>query len=87
MKTIRFLILASLAAATLGLSSCVVDEGYVDGGYAYVERPYYRDYYYSPRPRYYHRHYDDGYYHHGGLRSIRREIHGARADLHHALFH
>lgn len=51
MKKTRFLVLASLAAATLGLSSCVVDEGY-GGGYAYVERPYYRDYNYYPRHRY-----------------------------------
>jgi hypothetical protein len=86
MKTNRFLILASLAAATLGLSSCVVDEGYA-GSYAYVERPYYRDYNYYPRPRYYHRSHHDGYYHHGPVSHLRGEIHGARADLHNAIFH
>jgi hypothetical protein len=93
MKKTRFFILASLAAATLGLSSCVVDEGY-GGGYAYVERPYYRDYNYHPnyypRHRYHQRHYDhydSGYYHRGPVRSLRGEIHAARADLHHALFH
>jgi hypothetical protein len=86
MKTTRFLILASLAVATLGLSSCVVDEGY-GGSYAYVERPYYRDYNYGPRHRYYHRTYSDGYYHRGPVRSLRGEVHGARAGLHNAIFH
>lgn len=86
MKKTRFLILASLAAATLGLSSCVVDDGYVDGGYAYVERPYYRDYYYGPRHHYHHRYGHDGHYH-GSVRGVRSSIHSARADLHDAIFH
>ncbi|RBP44436.1 hypothetical protein DES53_104256 [Roseimicrobium gellanilyticum] len=86
MKKTRFFILASLAAATLGLSSCVVDDDY-DGGYAYVERPYYRDYYYGPRPRYYHRTYSDGYYHHGPIGHVRGNLHAARADVHNAIFH
>src|SRR5688572_26089549 len=53
MKKTRLLVLSALAVTTLGLSSCVVDEGYYDGGYAYVERPYvvqrpyYRDYSYG----------------------------------------
>jgi hypothetical protein len=89
MKTTRFLILASLAVATLGLSSCVVDDDY-HGTYAYVDRPHYRDhgtsYYYGARPRYY-RTYSDGYYHRGPVRTMRGEIHGARANLHRAVFH
>lgn len=88
MKTTRFLILASLAVATLGLSSCVVDD--YDGTYAYVERPYYRDYntsyYYSSYPRY-HRTYSDNYYYRGPVRTMRGELHHARADLHNAIFH
>lgn len=96
MKITRILILSALATATLGLSSCVVDEGYpVGGGYAYVERspsyyverPYYRDYRYGSRYRNYDHGRYDGYYRTGGLHGVRSEIHGARADLHRALFH
>jgi hypothetical protein len=95
MKTTRFLILSTLAAATLGLSSCVVDEGYpVEGRYAYVgrpsyyvERPYYRDYYYGTRYRTYDQGRYDGYYRTGGLHGVRSDIHGARADLHRTIFH
>ena len=92
MKTTRFLILSALATATLGLSSCVVDEGYpVQGRYAYVERPYYRDYSYgygygSPYRHYNHNRYD-GYYRSGGIRGVRSDLHSIRADVHHAAFH
>lgn len=89
MKPTRILIFSALAATTLGLSSCVVDEpGYAVAEVSpapvimtpgYYRDPYYRGYY-GPRHNYHHR----GDYHRGGYHG---HSHGLRGPLHNAMFH
>lgn len=92
MKTkFRYLALSALAVGTLGLSSCVVDDGYYNNGprYAYVEpypvpvRPYPYRYGYGRGHYQGHRHVDaDIRVRTGGFRG-----HSPRAHLHNAIFH